>query len=103
MGIIKNAQSVDPRQSNIPSQWAEFPSYREKSGQLNFFTWCILYRLAWLIGFSKNSETLKSTKKRAKESALYLNELMTKQSSLCLIAHGIINKLIAKNLVKTGW
>ncbi len=34
---IKNAQAVDPRQSNTPSQWAEFPTYRVESGQVMQF------------------------------------------------------------------
>ncbi len=82
---------------------ADLPHLNITRPKLKFFTWCILLRLAWLFGFCTNSESIKSTKKRAQESALYLSELNTKQGSVCLVAHGIINRLIAKDLVKTGW
>lgn len=89
---------IDPnfRESDHPYYESNFP-------KLKFFTWCIIFRLMWFCGFSKNGESIKIGRQRAQFCAeLLINSAQDFQSSLSL-GHGIMNRLISAKLKKQGW
>lgn len=71
--------------------------------QLTFFTWAILFRLAWLCGFSKNGESFKDAKSRAIVGADLIESSVEENGSVLHIGHGIMNRLIIKELRRRKW
>jgi len=71
--------------------------------KLSFFTWAIIFRVLWLFGFAKNGESIKAAKQRAKVGAQKLHDLALEHDSVLLLGHGIINRLLAKELKSNGW
>ena len=71
--------------------------------KLGLFTWCILFRIAWLFGFSKNGEDIGNAKTRALACAGILQKQANSGQPVLLLGHGIMNRLIAKQLKKSGW
>lgn len=71
--------------------------------RLSFFTYCILFRLLWLLGFSKNGESIRSAKERAKACATKLEEQAEAADNVLLLGHGIMNRLITHELKRKGW
>jgi broad specificity phosphatase PhoE len=71
--------------------------------KLSFFTWAVIFRVFWLFGFSKNGESIKVAKQRAKIGAKQLHDLAFKHDSVLLLGHGIINRLLTKELTNRGW
>ena len=84
------------RESNLPYLNWNKPLF-------SFFTWAIIFRLAWLFGFSRNGESIKSAKNRAKIGAAKLHDLAHINDSVLLLGHGIMNRLVAKELKNQGW
>lgn len=64
--------------------------------------WAAFFRLLWLIGYSRGSESVLGAKIRAKVAAKKLTSLADKGTVL-LVGHGIMNHLIAKELITLGW
>ena len=64
--------------------------------------WVAFFRLLWLCGFSRNAVSVQTTKVRAKAAAQTLIAL-AEQGSVLLVGHGIMNRLIARELVAAGW
>jgi hypothetical protein len=62
--------------------------------------WIIIYRIAWLFGFSKNTLSIKQERNIAK---MAVKELLLKEKNILLIGHGVKNFLIAKELKKMGY
>lgn len=80
------------------------------SGQLRFGwsishsgVWIVLVRVLWVLGFSRNGESLRNAKKRANHAAARLVELAEEHQQILLVGHGFINYFIAKELRKRGW
>ena len=71
--------------------------------KLRFFTWCILFRVAWLMGFAKNGEAISIARDRAQQSAGKLQQAAQKEQTVLLLGHGIMNHLIVAQLKKLGW
>lgn len=67
------------------------------------YTWLIVNRIFWLLGFSGKVESFKSAKTRAKISAEKLHELAMQHGKVAVFGHGMMNKYIAKELSKLGW
>lgn len=64
--------------------------------------WAGLFRLFWFLGYSNNSETLGAARARAKTAASHLVYLAA-AGPVLLVGHGILNRLIAKELLLMGW
>lgn len=79
------------------------PFLNWKSPRLSFFTWCIIFRIAWMMGFSKNGESLKLAQIRAEKITIKLLDHAMKDETILLLGHGIMNRLITKILKKRGW
>ena len=65
--------------------------------------WVILLRVMWLCGFSKNAESFLQAKDRGKQAAEKLTHLAIENKKILVVGHGLINRLIEKQLQKKGW
>ncbi len=66
-------------------------------------TWAVIFRLMWLFGYSKNAESYKEAKQRASKATTKLIELAQEHGRLLFVGHGIINRLLVKELRSRGW
>lgn len=71
--------------------------------KLPLVLWAVIFRAMWLFGYKNNGESIKDAKIRAKKGASKLIESCKNGSSVTLLGHGLINKLIGKELLKQGW
>jgi broad specificity phosphatase PhoE len=83
------------REMDIPSH--KFPF------EFKAYTWLIINRILWLLGFSGKVESFKAAKVRARSSAEKLHELATQHGKIAVFGHGLMNKYMAKELNKLGW
>ncbi|MEW8216998.1 MAG: histidine phosphatase family protein [Candidatus Thiodiazotropha taylori] len=79
------------------------PYFDKVSVKLPLEIWVIVLRTLWFMGFSKNSESYRAARSRAKVAAERLIELASEHRSVLLVGHGFINHYIAKELVGKGW
>lgn len=97
---------IDPQFREI-----EFPVDFPRHFRFSAFTWSVIAIALWRLGYSSRSEPFALTKQRARSAADLLearcNVLMRSQPaearSVVLVAHGGINRLIAKELRQRGW
>ncbi|WP_227521310.1 histidine phosphatase family protein [Raoultella sp. T31] len=83
---------------------AELPIYRIPVLRLSPFSWIVFFRLIWLCGMSKEAESLSMAKKRARRAAdILINNAKEHDGPILLMGHGIMNRLIAKELTSLGW
>lgn len=89
----------------IDSQFteAELPIGRWRYPILSVRIWAILFRVAWLFGYSNGSESLDEAKERARNATEKLIQLAHEHKSVLFVGHGIMNRLIAKELRLLGW
>ncbi|MGD8165537.1 histidine phosphatase family protein [Pantoea sp. FN0307] len=64
--------------------------------------WLSLLRLLWLCGYSGSVESFRHARQRARLAASQLISL-SEQGTVLLVGHGIMNKLIARELRRQGW
>jgi len=64
--------------------------------------WLALWRLLWFCGYSGSVESYKAARQRAKLAAQRLVSL-SEQGTGMLVGHGIMNKMIARELRRLGW
>jgi broad specificity phosphatase PhoE len=81
---------------------AELPYANGKIVKLPATTWAVLFRIMWIFGYSKQSESYKEAKVRAKLSADKLIAYAKANKSVLLVGHGVMNKLISKELMASG-
>jgi len=81
---------------------AQLPYALWRFPRLSPFVWAAFFRLLWFFGYSRGSDSIQVTKARAKTAAQKLISLAEKGPVL-LVGHGIMNHLIAKELVALGW
>lgn len=79
------------------------PHFGRGSLSLPVGVWVVLLRVMWLFGFSKNGESFKQAKKRARLAADKLIALAEVHQDVLLVGHGFFNHFIAKELKKRGW
>lgn len=61
-------------------------------------------RVLWFLGLNdRNIENQKKARIRARLAAEKLVDLANKESRVVLVAHGLLNKSVKKNLKKMGW
>ena len=65
--------------------------------------WMIIFRVLWVLGYSKNSESFHDAKTRASLAANILENLAKDQQQVLFVGHGFLNKYMAKQLTKNGW
>ena len=95
---VKNVTYSDSlfNEAGIPSANWKFPP-------LSVRIWAVLFRLLWLGGYSKNSESLSEARVRANKAIEKLNDLATIHDSVAFIGHGIFNRMLANRLLEAGW
>jgi len=71
--------------------------------KLPLIAWAFLFRFMWLFGYEENGESLTKAKQRAIKATDLLVKSSEKNISVTLLGHGLINRLIAKELVSRGW
>lgn len=64
--------------------------------------WAGFFRLLWFLGYSNECEPLGAARARAKAAANRL-VCLAFTGPVLLIGHGIMNRLIAKELLSMGW
>jgi broad specificity phosphatase PhoE len=79
------------------------PHFARGAIPLPVSVWIVALRLMWLLGFSRNGESLTNTRKRANHAAARLVELAEEHQDVLLVGHGLMNHFIAKELRKCGW
>ena len=81
---------------------AMLPYPNRKLFKLSTTIWALVFRIAWLFGYSKNAVSFKDSKLEAKAGAKILADL-AKDADVMLVGHGVKNRLIAKELQKLGF
>nr|MBA2815870.1 40-residue YVTN family beta-propeller repeat-containing protein [Candidatus Pantoea persica] len=64
--------------------------------------WLALLRLLWLCDYAGQSESLRRARTRAAQAAEKLIAL-SERGTVLLLGHGLMNKMIARELRKRGW
>jgi len=66
--------------------------------------WLIVARILWFLGFnSRGIETFKEARARARKAAKQLIDEATQETIAVLVAHGLLNFFIRRELKKLGW
>lgn len=78
---------------------AQLPYFNSSLLKLSPKVWLVFFRILWFFGYSGNSESYKNTKKRANIAAKKLIQLVQENNTIVLVGHGIMNKLIQKELI----
>ncbi|KIL51139.1 phosphoglycerate mutase family protein [Jeotgalibacillus campisalis] len=86
------------REVDIPS----LPSAFDRI-QLKAHVWAMILRSLWFMGYSRECESLKEAKIRAKAAAQKLISYAQEHEEAALVGHGFFNRLIAKELQAAGW
>ncbi|PHV40086.1 histidine phosphatase family protein [Janthinobacterium sp. BJB304] len=81
---------------------AALPFALWKAPRLPPETWAVIFRLLWLFGYARGSDSLTITGLRARAAAERLVALAA-QGPVLLVGHGIMNRLIGKELQALGW
>ncbi|KPQ37319.1 MAG: Fructose-2,6-bisphosphatase [Phormidesmis priestleyi Ana] len=81
----------------------EFPVDFPSQLRFSALTWSAIALLLWRMGYTSRSESLALSRARAKAAADLLEGQSRNAESVVLVAHGGINRLIAKELRKRGW
>lgn len=81
----------------------ELPHFSSGSLILPTKLWVALLRTLWLLGFSRNAESIKDAKNRAKQVAYHLIKLAEEHETVAFVGHGVLNYYVAKELRSLNW
>jgi len=65
--------------------------------------WSSVFRILQLMGYSSNAESFREARQRAYSCALRLSALAANYESVLFVGHGLLNWLLAGNLLRMGW
>ncbi|WP_456269585.1 phosphoglycerate mutase family protein [Kushneria sp. AK178] len=65
--------------------------------------WLVTFRALWLLGYHGNAEGRRAVFSRAGAAASKLVELAGEHCSVLFVGHGMINHLLARELLSRGW
>ena len=65
--------------------------------------WAIIFRIAWIFGYSKHSESYKEAKERAKVATDKLLYFANSKKDVMLLGHVVMNRIITKELIHRGY
>ena len=82
---------------------AELPIAKWEIVKLPPGVWAIFFRVMWLFGYSRNSESFSEAKLRASESANKLIALANEHEKVLFIGHGVYNRILSRKLIEAGW
>lgn len=81
----------------------EMPHWSFPSPALSPNIWAVLFRLCWFAGLTANAESFKDAQARAEHAASQLIKIAHEHHRVIFIGHGLLNRFIAKTLLKRGW
>lgn len=64
--------------------------------------WAVTFRVLWLLGYSRNSESYKEAKERAIAAVKKLSEMAHEYESVLFVGHGVYNRILANELRMSG-
>ena len=65
--------------------------------------WAVMFRVFWLFGYARGSESFAEAKTRAAEAGEALVALAREHGSVLFVGHGVYNRILANQLRKSGW
>ena len=89
--------------SDVLFKEADLPHFDNNFVILPVVSWVILLRVLWLFGFKKNGESYSEAKERSMCAAEKLIGLAEQNEKIIVVGHGLMNRLIGKQLQKKGW
>jgi hypothetical protein len=105
---VESARLLKP---NIPA--ISSPLYRETGLPFPFSNllglklpanlWAVVLRCLWFCGYSSQSESFSEAKTRAEKASRELVKYAKEHQHIVLVGHGLMNRMIAKELKKMGW
>jgi broad specificity phosphatase PhoE len=81
----------------------EMPSADWRYPVLPVAAWAVLFRLAWTLGYHRDTESFTAAKARADDCADVLARLAAAHGKVLFIGHGTLNWFIARALRRAGW
>lgn len=79
------------------------PYFKKFIVSLPIPVWVVMLRLLWVMGFSRNGESFNQALKRAKQATNKLILLAKENKKVILVGHGLMNRLIARELRLNNW
>ena len=107
--LTRSIESADKlklsSRAEVSSDFVEagLPSFNVLNLKCSENFWLLFFRALWLLGYAPNSESYSQAKLRAKKCADQLIEIAKEKDSVVFVGHGILNKLIAKELRACNW
>jgi len=99
-----NALGREPECVDEVFREAGLPIFHMPILRLSPTLWAAFFRVMWLLGISRNAEPLEVAKHRAFQAARILVAYAKKSNGpVLLMGHGVMNRLIAKELISLGW
>ena len=65
--------------------------------------WAVILRCLWLMGYSRQCESLVNAKQRAKQASKQLVKYAEEHKTVVLVGHGFFNHLISNELKRMRW
>jgi broad specificity phosphatase PhoE len=103
---IKSARLLDVNEIDYIEpvfREVELPHGRFPVLRLSPNIWAVYFRVLCFFGYSSNGESLGEGKSRASKAANKLKQIAENNGSVLLVGHGFTNRLIAKDLLSSGW
>lgn len=66
-------------------------------------TWLIVFRLFWFLGLAHGLESRSAVQQRAKQATYDLIAAAEQRDRIFSMGHGLMNRLISRELVRQGW
>lgn len=82
---------------------AQLPALKISHPKLSPLKYVFLLRVLWLMGYAKDVESYRSARLRSASAASKLITLAENSSSVLLMGHGIINRMIGSQLKQEGF
>jgi len=89
--------------SNTIFNEAGLPIANWRTLKLSPKIWAVAFRVLWLLGYSRNSESFKEAKIRATEAVKRLKEIANEHERVLFVGHGVYNRILANELRRSGW
>jgi broad specificity phosphatase PhoE len=71
--------------------------------RLSLVAWAVIFRLMWALGYSRNSESFREGRARARLCAERLAEMAAEHESVVFVGHGALIWFVSRNLNAMGW
>jgi broad specificity phosphatase PhoE len=94
---------VQPTFSDPIFREMEMPNWSLPSPAFSSNVWAVLCRLFWFAGLTSNAESFAEAKLRATHATEQLIKFAQEHDQIIFVGHGLLNRFIAKTLLKRGW